>query len=163
MKPSTLTLALSSALLACACTATPTPADTGADSSASPKKPAGGITTLSWEFQETRIGEYDQPFSNVTLKLSGSENRTVLVGEFTGTCAEQDKAAIGAEGDDVIIAARCWWAGAGEDFLVRRKTEGELRIEHRSVDEGSPDEPAAVLPFTPVGEPVRIPTDAVIR
>lgn len=157
MKPSSLGIAAT--LLLCACA----PIAPVKDSANDAKVGATGNVTVSWKFEETRRAEYDQPFSNVSVVLSGDLNEAVLVGEFSGVCAAQKKEAIGADGDDVLLAARCWWAGAGEDFLVRRKTAGELRIEHRSIDEGTAEEPAPVFPFKLIGEPIAVPSDATIR
>lgn len=155
-----ITLAFASVLLvACNSNTNPSQGDSSASSST---MGGGGTMTVSWKFEETRRAEYDQPFSQVTLVLAGDVDQDVDVGEWSGTCAAQQEAELMKEGSDVISGIRCWWAGAGEDFLVRRKSAGELRIEHRSVDEGSEDEPAPVFPYKLV-ESVKIPENIRIR
>lgn len=159
MKNLSYTLAASVLLVACNSTTQPSMQNSSSSSEAA----NGGTIEVSWEFEETRRAEYDQPFSNVTVKLTGAENKEILVGEFSGTCALQDKAEVAKEGSDVISGARCWWAGAGEDFLIRRKSPGTLRIEHRAVDEGTAEEAAPVFPYKLIGDEISIAENASIR
>lgn len=126
------------------------------------KKPATGTVAVAWKFEQTREGEYGEPYSNVAVRLSGDLNQVIIVGEFSGSCAEQRPEDIGAAAEGVVAAARCWWAGAGEDFRVRRTAEA-LRVEHRSVDEGTAEEPAPVFPFKLIGDELAIDASLTVR
>lgn len=58
----------------------------------------------------------DTPRTHVRLVVIDTEHGRVLddVGTFSGACTPAN------DGLGAVVAARCWWAGAGTDVLVRR-------------------------------------------
>lgn len=142
-------------LAACA----PAPAGRGVPDA---KKPATGTVRVAWIFEQTDDGDGGEPRTQVSLRLSGDLNDVIAVGAFAGSCAQQRPDAIGAEDNGILLAARCWWAGGGDDVRVRRTTDA-LRIEHRTVDEGTAEEPAPVLPFGPIGDERAVDASLTVR
>lgn len=122
---------------------------------------------LEWEFTQTRTGEYDEPFQEVNIILTGGMDETIALGEVSGTCAEKKQEEVMAMRKDhsgIVSAALCWWAGAGTEFIVRQTPENTLVVEKRAVAEEETDEGmgmAAEASVT-VGTPLALPAEAEV-
>ncbi len=112
---------------------------------------------LHWIFQKTRTGDNGEPYASVSLTLSGSTIKTVSLGEFVGTCSQQTKEQIVALAKGTITAARCWWAGGGDEWRARKDAAKKIIvIEHRTVDEGTAEAPAPEQPWVQVGDAIAL-------
>lgn len=125
--------------------------------------PVGGANASSgsptarvhWIFSDSSEDAQGIPHSAVSVVIEGTHEQTVSLGTVTGTCAEKQNTAAEAFGPDVISDAECWFAGGGDEWQVRQSGSA-VRIFHRTVDEGSGDEPAPEQPWVQQGSAVSL-------
>ncbi len=158
MRTSPLPFVLALVLASC----TPAAQAPTAPSSAGSSSVVSSAVSVGWVFTPTRTGKNSEPFGNVTVQLSGGVEKQIALGEFLGSCTTQTPQVTGKLGKDVVTSALCWFAGGGDEFLVR-KTGNALQVEHRTVDEGSDDEPAVPQQFKAMGNPVVLPTGTTVK
>lgn len=136
-------LALSTLLLV-ACT-TGTPATGGTVSSSTMNANASSNSrmkevTATWETKELVPGPYDEPRFALTLKLAGDLNRTVDIGTYSGSFSSEQAKPTCKAGDTacdrILLSGKAWWAGVGDEFVVRQMPNGVLEILHREIGEG---------------------------
>lgn len=113
----------------------------------------GDTVYLEWMQKDLAKGQYGEPFSEVSLKITGTEEKTVKIGKFSN-CSKPNEPE-----KQAIIALSCWWAGAGDNLTVELKTAGELNVILQEVDE----RPEGVsLPPPKILKTIIVPKDAKI-
>ena len=127
-------------LLAVACTpSTPstgdsmssTPASESASSSADAM--AGEGVTIEWVTTEEAPGEFDQPNTSLSLKISGGVNETIALGTYAGSFSDGRNLQVELP-SDALLSGALWFAGGGDEFIVQRDGD-TLTVSHRVVDE----------------------------
>ncbi len=136
MRSKLLPLAVSLTLLAaCAPTNNTTGGSTAGDASSSAMAMEKEVT-VTWDTREEEPGPYDEP--RFTLLLVLSEGGEVEVGTYSGSFSDEQAAPKCADNDDacddILLDGMSWWAGAGDEFVVRQKS-GKLDVLHRETDE----------------------------
>ena len=114
----------------------PSPAVTTSPSpTATPITDPSKIIYVEWTFKQLPNGKYDEPYSQIGLKLSGAVNKSVDLGKFSG-CRINDGNTTPTP--EQITELYCWWAGAGDDLTVMWNKEDEITIFHQEIGE-TPD------------------------
>ncbi len=165
MKHSSLLLGMASAVLISGCMpAAPSTGETAmsssamtssaamadASSSASSEAPAGAVVIAF----DKKVTEDDLATIHTTaaLRMTGAITEEVDLGEILGELVQVDPSAYGTyakDGTEVIAVFTAWWAGQGEEIIVRHdKTAAVLSVDHRYGDEsGSCTEPQNMAEF----------------
>ncbi|MEQ8455454.1 MAG: hypothetical protein RLO52_31415 [Sandaracinaceae bacterium] len=120
---------LLSALLLAGCGAATPPAEEPEEEAEAPPS----SYAIALRFADAGTDENETPHTRVLLVRIAPDGERVArdLGTETGACYHQDPA-------DALIQARCWWAGAGARYEVRR--EGDAVIALRAdVDEMTED------------------------
>jgi hypothetical protein len=88
---------------------------------------------LQWTFKKLPDGAYDEPFSQIGLKLSGAVNKTVDLGKLSG--CQTNVEAPGTAPKERITSLFCWWAGAGDQLTVNLSKPDELTVYREEMGE----------------------------
>ncbi len=122
---------VSAALLLVACTPSPAPTDGTAMSSS-----AIAETVRVHLTQKITEGEDGIPTNKASIEFSGSIDEVVDLGDVTGELMYVDPKAYATykgETDDVIAVFSAWFAGGGEEIVVRHYHDTQsIAIEMRS-------------------------------
>lgn len=116
----------------------PSPTDETTDAALSP-------LTITLEKNVTEDAQAT-PHTKAVLYFTGAADRTVDLPEILGELMYVDSAAYEPYGDDVVAVFTSWWAGQGDEFVLRKTLDpATLTIEHRTGDEEGSCTPPAIV------------------
>ena len=120
-------------------TPTPTPVVTTTPESTATPEPTATIDEahtvyIEWTFKTLPDGKYDEPFSEVGLKLSGAMKKTIDLGKFS-SCSVSNEDFDPDKHNNQLTALYCWWAGAGDHLTVLWNDPEKLTIYREEMDE----------------------------
>ena len=136
--PRDLSAAIALASLLCACGGAAPPPSSAADVDEAEAPPEPERWAIALRLQDGGTDDSETPHTQVSLvRISPDGERSVIeLHDEVGACYPQP-----ARGG-ALIATRCWWAGQGALWSVRR--EGDAVVAYRAVEpeEGAPPEPS---------------------
>ncbi len=137
-------LAFSFVFLAAACQTKQTQTTTNTNNNPTPvvteTQNSKNIVYIEWVQKDMPPGKYDEPFTKVSLKLTGAITEEIDLGTYSNCKADSPE-------NGNILALSCWWAGAGDDLFIKTNTSGELVVIKQPTGESPADEP--VKPIKP--------------
>ena len=89
---------------------------------------------LDWLVTPEADGEFDEPRASLALVIDGAVERTVELGSFAGSFADgRELFSLRATGS--LLMGIFWFAGSGDEIVVRRPEPTTLTVEKRGIDE----------------------------
>jgi hypothetical protein len=110
------------------------------------------IVYAEWVLKDMPPGKYDEPFTKVSLKLTGAMTQEIDLGTYANCKTDSPE-------NGNILALSCWWAGAGDDLFVKTQSGGQLLV----INQPTGELPEGALPLKPKTlKTISLPKDAEV-
>ncbi len=119
--------------------------------------PAATPQTLSITLEKTMTEDVQATIlTNATLTFAGATTQTLALDEIQGDLMYVDPTTYPLykqDGSDVVAILTAWWAGQGEEIVIRQTDDAHIVIEHRyGAEDGTCTDPEQLADFALSGK-----------
>lgn len=132
------------------------------DNSQKKIKLSWGLTSYNKKIQSN--DDYEYPFTDIKLVISGEMNQVINIGSYMGGAweiAPQDNKDRRFPNNS-LLGCKTWFAGGGDDLCITRKSVDKLSVMYRQTSESTQDEYYELPVFTEI-KTINIPKDCLIE